>query len=67
MNIQIYREWPIGLKRGFLRIEGTEGTPKKALNIEKVKIHGVGPLMPKPNPNPITLTSVKLYLNLYPP
>ena len=27
-----------------MRIEGASGTPKKGFKIEKVKIHGVGPL-----------------------
>ena len=31
-------------KWDFVRIEGASGTPKKGFKIEKVKIHGVGPL-----------------------
>jgi len=39
-----------------VRIEGASGTPKKGFKIEKVKIHGVGPLrVPVPFQNIITV------------
>ena len=41
MNIQICREWPSGLNKGFYR---TDETRPKDRSMGKAKCHGVGPL-----------------------